>query len=351
MHDLVPQKELGVFFSRRLALSTALGVVLALGASIYVDYWEECFPAWNLYGYSVLFALGWAVGMLAVYFIAHIPEPKFTWSTVFAASVPARPFRDLNFRTLLIFLGSWNFAVKLAAPFFTVYLLQRLRFGLFPVIGLTVLGQVTNLLFLPLWGRFADRFSAKSVIGVSGPLFLACVLAWTFTTLPEKHRLTGPLLLVIHVVMGMATAGVTLASNNIGLKLAPKGEAAAYLAVAVLVNSLAAGIAPIVGGLLADFYAAREFSLTIRWVSPVRDLAINTLDFRNWDFFFFFAFLIGLYSVHRLGKVREVGEVEEEVVIRALLTAASGRLRNMSTTAGLRQLIQFPLALVRDVRR
>ncbi len=150
--------------------------------------------------------------------------------------------------------------------------------------------------------------------------------------------------------MGMATAGVTLASNNIGLKLAPRGEATAYLAVATLVNSLAAGVAPIVGGLLADFYAARELSLTIRWVSPMRDLAINMLDFGRWDFFFFFAFLIGLYSIHRLGKVREVGEVEEEVVIRAFLAAVSGRLRNMSTAAGLRQLIQFPLALVKGAR-
>jgi len=44
--------------------------------------------------------------------------------------------------------------------------------------------------------------------------------------------------------MGVAMAGVTLASGNIGLKLAPKGEATVYLASSNLVNSIAAGIAP-----------------------------------------------------------------------------------------------------------
>ncbi len=152
MRDLVPERELGGCFSRRLALSTALGIVLALSASLYLDYWQERFPAWNLYGYSVLFSLGWAVGMLGVYFIALIPEPRFAPSTAPAATLLALPFRDPNFRNLLIFLGSWNFAVNLAAPFFTVYLLQRLQFGVFPVIGLTVLGQVANLFFLPCGG-------------------------------------------------------------------------------------------------------------------------------------------------------------------------------------------------------
>jgi len=58
------------------------------------------------------------------------------------------PFKDNNFKNLLIFLGSWNFAVNLAAPFFTVYMLKRLQLGISLVIALTVLSQVMNLIFL-----------------------------------------------------------------------------------------------------------------------------------------------------------------------------------------------------------
>ena len=39
---------------------------------------------------------------------------------------------------------------------------------------------------------------------------------------PNKYFLTIPLLIGIHILMGIATAGITLASGNIGLKLAPK---------------------------------------------------------------------------------------------------------------------------------
>lgn len=48
---------------------------------------------------------------------------------------------------------------------------------------------------------------------------MLCIRAWTFTTLPEKYILTVPLLIVIHIVMGISMAGIALASGTIGLKL------------------------------------------------------------------------------------------------------------------------------------
>lgn len=257
-----------------------------------------------------------------------------------------QPFKDSNFKELIMFLGSWNFAVNLAAPFFTVYMLRRLQLDLSVIIAFSILSQIINITFLRIWGGFSDRFSNKSVLGVSGPLFMACILAFAFTTMPEKHILTMPLLVVIHIFMGISTAGVTLASGNIGLKLAPKGQATAYLAANSLVNSLAAGIAPILGGTFADFFADRQLSLMFKWTSPGRELAFQTLNFQHWDFFFLFAFLIGLYCIHRLTKVREIGEVEEEIVVRELITQVRRDMRNLSTVGGLRQMVNFPISVM-----
>jgi MFS family permease len=217
------------------------------------------------------------------------------------------------------------------------------------VIALTVLSQIMNLAFLRIWGKFTDQFSNKSVLALCGPLFLACILAWTFTTMPEKHLGTIPLLVAIHMFMGISIAGVTLASGNIALKSAPKEQATAYLAANGIVNSLAAGIGPILGGKFADFFAARELSLTLNWRSPVREVAFYTLNFQHWDFFFFLAFLIGLYSIHRLMKVREVGEVEEKIVINEFLSEIRRPLSNLSTVGGLRQMIVFPVSFFRNM--
>lgn len=250
-----------------------------------------------------------------------------------------------------MFLGSWNFAVNLAAPFFTVYMLKRLELDMSFIIAFAVLSQLTSFAFLRIWGRFSDRFSNKSVLRVSGPLFMLCILAWTFTTMPEKYILTIPLLVAIHIFTGISTAGVTLASGNIGLKLAPKGQATAYLAANSLVNSLAAGIAPVLGGRFADFFAGRELSLTVKWLSPGGELIIPTLNFQQWDFFFFFAFLIGFYSIHRLAMVKEIGEVEEKIVVRELISEVRRGMRNFSTVGGLRYMVYFPFLIVKYLKK
>ncbi|MFB0522113.1 MAG: MFS transporter, partial [Desulfatiglandales bacterium] len=70
---------------------------------------------------------------------------------------------------------------------------------------------------------------------------------------------------------------------------------------------------------------------------------------QHWDFFFFLAFLIGLYSIHRLGKIREIGEVEEKILFHELTSEIRRPLRNLSTVGGLRQMIHVPLALLRQV--
>jgi len=349
MRDLVPQNRLGTFFSKRASLALRLGIPLSLIAGFYIDFWKKAFPDYELYGYSILFFLGFLAGMLGVYFISTIPEPRMapTERKVSFFGLLLQPFKDINFRNLITFLGSWTFAVNLAAPFFTVYMLKRLQLDMSFIIALMVLSQLANLAFLRIWGRFSDRFSNKSVLGVSGPLFMLCILAWTFTTMPEKYILTIPLLVAIHIFTGISTAGVSLASGNIRLKLAPKGRATSYLAASSLVNSLAAGIAPILGGNFADFFAKRELSWTLKWTSPARELIIPTLNFQQWDFFFFLAFLIGLYSIHRLALVKEVGEIKEKIVISELMSEVRKGVRNFSTAGDLRSLIQFPLTIAK----
>ena len=167
--------------------------------------------------------------------------------------------------------------------------------------------------------------------------------------MPEKYFLTIPLLVLIHIVMGLSSAGVSLASGNINLKLAPKGQATVYLAVNTIVNSIAAGVAPVLGGKFADFFAGRELAWTLNYKSPTGAFSIATLNLQQWDFFFAIAFLIGLYAIHRLALVKEVGEVEEKIVVQELLSEAKTQVRILSSIEGLRQMVSFPLSMVRNI--
>lgn len=343
MRDLIPNEILGMFFSRRMALSFALATVLSLCASFFLDIWQSDDQLTPVYGYSLIFLAGSLIGLAGTYYLIKTPEPRMI-------PTPAIPLRcrltewyaDTNFRNLIIFLSLWSFAVNLAAPFLTVYLLKRLSLDITIVILLSIVSQLCSILSFPLWGSITDRFSNKSALSVAGPLFILCFLALTFTNLPEPHAMTMPLLVIIHIIMGVSTAGVTLAAGNIGLKLAPKGSATSYLAGISIFTALAAGISPIIGGYFVDNLAQCELAWNLTWKSPGIHITIPTLHLQHWDFFFVVSFLLGLYSLHRLSYVQEQGEVDEPIFIPSLI-AYGKEMRNFSTAGGIRNILRFPM--------
>ncbi|MFC1764670.1 MFS transporter [Planctomycetota bacterium] len=351
MRDLIPENIMGAFFSKRMRIGTGVGIALSLLAAAYLDLWKKFLPDQELAGYSILFVVGVAAGILGVYYLARTPETRMVPAAekLRIFSLLAQPFRDENFRKLMAFMCSWNFAVNLAGPFFMVYMLRRLQLPMSLIIGLGIVSQIFNFLFLKIWGKFTDRFSNKSVLAVSGPLFIISILAWVFTTMPDKYFLTIPLLVVIHIVMGLAGAGVALASGNISLKLAPKGQATAYLATNTITNSLAAGIAPILGGKFADFFSTRQLDWTMKYTGPDGEFLLPTLNLQQWDFFFVIAFLIGLYSLHRLSMIKETGEVEDKVVADALFSEVRTQVRTLSSIEGVKQMVTFPLSTLRTL--
>ena len=351
MRDFIPPQTMGSYFGKRLAIATAVGAGLTLLAGFGIEAAKHALPN-ALAPYSVLFAAGWVAGLVGVSFLARIPEPKMAphiprgvWTVL------SEPFRDFNFRRLLFYLGSWNFAVNLAAPFFVVYMLRRLGLSMGLVLSFSVLSQIINVLFFRIWGRLADRLSNKSVLSVAGALFILSIFLWPFLTLPDRHFLTLPLLVVIHVLAGISTAGVTLCSGNIALKIAPCGKATAFLAACALVNGLAATVAPIVAGIAADVFADQRLSLSLSWTTVSTATAafdVPTFDLQGLDFVFIAAVLFGIYSVHRLLAVREEGEVEERIVLTQLYSEVRKAVRHVSNVAGLRQQYYFPFARLED---
>ncbi len=354
MRDFVPQSVMGRYFGKRLAIATAIGAALTLLAGFGIEAGRKYFATY-LPLYTILFLLGGSFGLLGVYFLTRIPEPRMSVQPskgVF--SVLSEPFRTTDFRQLLVFLASWNFAINLAAPFFVVYMIKRLEMSMALVLGLSVLSQLFNVLFLRLWGRMADRFSNKSVLSVSGPLFIISILLWPFLTMPEKHILTLPLLFLIHILTGISTAGVTLCSANIALKTAPQGKATSYLAANALVNGIAATLAPIMAGALADWFDGQELTLAFRWRSTETGLTrfeVPTLALRGLDFLFALSFLLGLYAIHRLIAVKEEGEVEEKIVVTELYSEVRRAVRHLSNVAGLRHLTYFPYEKIKELTR
>lgn len=222
----MPDEIRGRYFSKRMTLSLAIAMLLSLAAGGLIDLWETRFLEQIIFVYSLLFIVAFISGIAGVLMNRATPEPSME-------KLPKRtslweiikiPLQDGNYRKMLKFTVSWALAFNFAIPFFVFYMLKRLGLPLTTVIVLSVISQFFHVLFLRIWGSLSDKFSNKSVMQVGGIMLLICVIAWPFTTLPEMHSATLPLLVIIHTLMGVALAGVAIASFNIAFKLAPPAE-------------------------------------------------------------------------------------------------------------------------------
>jgi hypothetical protein len=243
MRELIPDKEMGSIFGKRQQMMIGVSIILTLAAAPFIDNWSKLTNLPTVYGYTVIYCLSFVVGMYAVFCARSIAEP------------PPIETED----------------------------------------QLDVIAQLK------------EPFSDKVVLSTCAPLFVFSIFIWTFTTMPDRQVLTIPLLVFIHIATGIASAGITLASGNLTLKLAPRGKATGYLSASAIVNAASAGSAALIGGFTANFFAAIELGVIVRWADATNTTDLNAMNLTHWDFYFLFATVLGVYALHRLSLVEEHG--------------------------------------------
>lgn len=342
MRDLVPSNRLGQFFARRTLFGTAVSALATVGGALALQRAGADHATGDRI-FAALYGFGFLCGLVSTAALARVPEPRMAPDSEGVAihRLLVEPLRDRNFRFLLRYLASWQFAVNLATPFFTVYFVRELGFSMGFVLILSFVSQMANLAVIRGWGTLADRFTNKSVLGVATPLYILCIAGMAFTSDVPGEAWRAAYLVLLHVAMGAAGAGVGLGSGNIVLKLSPPSGATGFMASSAIIGAIAAGIAPVVGGWASDFFATRRLRLTLGWTSPSGATELG-VTFTHWEFFFLISAALGLYTLHRLAVVREPGSVASREVVTHILSATRRSLGNVSSVGGLRAAITFP---------
>ena len=232
-------------------------------------------------------------------------------------------------------------------------MLERMHMSILMVTFYTVVGQLSNILFFSTWGKLSDKFSNKTVMRVSGPLFVLSIALWTFTTNPEANQATYYLLFAIYILNGISFAGVSVATANIGMKLSPKGEAYGYLTLASIIAALFSAIAPLIGGILADLLKNTLIEIPVILTNgPQLPKKLSIITLQGLDFIFILSFIIGLYATHRLILVKEDGEGHQKDVIDGLTTTIIVPLRFIASFSGIQRLTTMPLShLIQNVKK
>jgi hypothetical protein len=350
IRDFLGTARIGSTYASRLSKAIAITLPITLLAGIAIDQRQR----WNLSAlevYSMALGIGALAGLLGLWAIARIPEPQME-------DRPRRPWRDLargawrepKGRQVMVFLACWTFAVNLASPFYTVYLLERFGLPIAWVIALTAISQGMSALAVRSWGRIAEQFAMSTVLRISGVVFLLTLASWPFIGLLDSVAWQIGLLIVAHAVAGLAVAGVNLGTATLAMEVAPPREAPGFLALNAFLSGIAAGIAPMIGGFASTWLGTARFSITLNWSHDGTGGALNPMDLRGLDFLWMASLVAGLYAIHRLLALPEgvrgaankaVAALASELQVRAL-----SPLRTITTVPGIRDLVDFPYALV-----
>ncbi|MEJ7738206.1 MAG: MFS transporter [Chitinophagaceae bacterium] len=319
MKDLVPEKMLGSYFSHRSRLIQILNVTLSLVIAVMLDHVKSHYPHYENTAYSIMFIVGGAFGMLGVYLLSRTPEPRAPLLQENIFLLLRKPLQNKNFRKFLLFNSFWAFSLNIATPFITIFLLKTVHLPLSYVIGLGIASQFSSILSIRAWGKYSDRFSNKTVIRICAPVYAVCIFAWTLT-----ENFVSPLssiffLLLISIGSGISTAGVNLAMSNISLKMAPKEDAIVYISARNMITSLFPAIAPVLGGLMADFFASHSLSWSMQWTTPSGNSMVHLLELQHWSFFFFIGAVLAMISLRLLKDVTEEGEIKREVMVSTMM--------------------------------
>jgi len=318
MKDLIPENMLGGYFSRRSRYNQILDVVFSILLATLLDFVKSRYPEYELHVYAIFFIIAGIVGTIGGYVLSFAPEPQSYLSNANILSLFKQPLKDNNFRRLLIFNSAWVFALNIATPFFIVFMMKAMGLAISYIIILSIISQLSSIMTIRVWGTFADRYSNKTIIALSAPIYIVCILAWCFIGIYSNLYINLTLLAGIHIFTGISTAGINLSLTNIGLKLAPREDAIVYLSVKNIITAFFSSMGPLVGGVLADYFANRSLLITAQWSSPGITKVGKLVALHQWNFLFLIGALLALLSMELLAHVNEVGEVDKDVVKKVM---------------------------------
>lgn len=243
--DLVPPTFRGRFFGKRNMIIGLAVIIFTFGGGRFLDYLGN-----RPEGFQVLFCFAVAMGVIGLRFLNRLPDSHVVQLKSSDSYLPKilYPFKDHNFRLLLLFSVMWSFAVHFAAPFFIVFKLSVLHLSYTYIAVLISITAVFDLIGQRFWGGFSDKVGNRPIMLMCSVFVAFLPLGWTLTT-PESMFSLYILLPLMHVTGGFFWSGMNLTSANILFRLAPRTDNTIYFSAYASVNGLLAAAASLAGGI------------------------------------------------------------------------------------------------------
>ncbi len=254
---IIPEDGRARFMSRESVIGTVTGMAISYIVGRYIDHMGGSNYASFVFPFFFALFVGW--GRYWVFLQVPFPqalerdERKVTPLKSLLMPLEHRPFRRLLLFNLTVVIGG-----SIGDPFYSVYMLQKLKVSYSFIALLTIIGSLVAILTWLMWGRVSQKLGNKPVLWVSVFCRFVMPLLWLFAT-PRSYV---SILILINVLSAVMGPGFGIAITTIQYELVPEGpEKSAYFASWAFIHSIVGVIMTVTGAVLAKTLAPLAFSI------------------------------------------------------------------------------------------
>jgi len=205
MSDIVPRSIMGLYFGKRDSIIgiSSLAFILLMGFLLQGSLHSLIWGFVVIFSFACFFRIVSSSLLITQYDAPlHVKsEHHFSFFQFLKRS------KSGNFGKYVFFVSGMSFAVFFSAPYFTVYMLERIHFGYIQFIIVSTSPLFFGLLLKPVWGSIGDKFGNLFVIRICSIVISIIPAAWLFSN-------NFYYLFIIQIPSGLAWSGFNLCTTN-----------------------------------------------------------------------------------------------------------------------------------------
>lgn len=248
--SLTPVNIRGRYFGKRDSILLAFGIVFTLVLGRVLDGFRAKDNEYG--GFIIVFSVILLLSLANGFFWSKIKEPAVNSkkTTFTLRQIVTIPLKNVGFRRIITFFILYNIGQQVAGPFFSVYMVTRLKLDYTYITIMGMMSTIVNVILVRIWGRVADSKSWNFVLTYSTLLLGIVHLCWLFVNNSTAFILVP----IFHIVSGAAWAGIGISTFNIQYIYSPENGRTVYTGFNAALGGLMGFLGTLSGSVLLGVF-------------------------------------------------------------------------------------------------
>ncbi len=248
MSDYLPENKRGHYFGWRSQVVGIAGITGVALAGLFLFLFNQTNRAMAFFLLFLSASLLRFTSSLLMSKMMDLPL-HYQPGSDFTFLMFLRRFKESNFVKYVLYVSSITFAVHLASPYFSVYMLENLKFNYLFYMSVHLSAVFMGLIAFPIWGKHADIVGNAKILKITSFLIPLIPILWIFS---KNHFY----LMGIESFSGFVWGGFNLCTANYIYDAVSPAKRVRCLGYFNLINGIALCLGASLGGFLGDHLPA-----------------------------------------------------------------------------------------------